>query len=67
MFIILFELHSCRSCIAGDEFSIILGLSNNCLRIVSWNGEVGFPFLNLPGFVQIDVLICLLRFDSGIQ
>lgn len=28
------------SCIAGDEFNIILGLSNNCLRIVSWNGEV---------------------------
>uniref|UniRef100_A0A7I4D4R9 RIC1 C-terminal alpha solenoid region domain-containing protein n=1 Tax=Physcomitrium patens TaxID=3218 RepID=A0A7I4D4R9_PHYPA len=28
------------SCIAGDVFNIILGLSNNCLRIVSWSGEV---------------------------
>ncbi|KAG0587383.1 hypothetical protein KC19_2G160700 [Ceratodon purpureus] len=28
------------SCIAGDEINITLGLSNNCLRIVSWNGEV---------------------------
>ena len=30
----------CRSCIAGDDFNIILGLSNHCLKLVSWHGEV---------------------------
>lgn len=57
LYLELFLFSSCRCCLTADESTVIVGLSNGRLQLVSWSGQVS---------VLVDG-ICSLRFSHCLK
>ncbi|KAH9536131.1 hypothetical protein CY35_17G090800 [Sphagnum magellanicum] len=54
------------NCMAADDLSIVLGLSNGWLRLVSWNGELLGSLDILQGFVPVAEATYLRESSSNV-